>query len=95
MQALADGSEQDHRRDTDRDTQPGKKAAHAISRKAGSGQTEQIVQKHDRHLLAKASTGSSRAARRAGITLNRMPVRNAVPNAASTAHHGAATGNEG
>ena len=49
-------------------------------------------QVHDR---ASAITGSSRAARRAGHTLNRMPVPVAVPNAANTAHQGAATGSAG
>src|SRR5450631_2045986 len=45
--------------------------------------------------LASAITGSSLAARRAGHTLNRIPVPSDVPSAASTAHQGAATGNDG
>ena len=44
---------------------------------------------------ANAATGSSFAARRAGHTLNKMPVLNAVPQAASTAHHGGETGKLG
>jgi hypothetical protein len=47
------------------------------------------------YLPANAATGSSLAARRAGHTLNKMPVPSAVPQAASTAHHGGLTGKLG
>ena len=47
------------------------------------------------HLPASAVTASSRAARRAGHTLNKMPVPSDVPIAATTAHQGALTGNKG
>ncbi len=69
-----------------------------VTQRAAKGQilcftrSTRSQQIHDR---ASAITGSSRAARRAGHTLNRMPVPNAVPNAASTAHHGADTGSAG
>ena len=42
-----------------------------------------------------AATGSSRAARRAGITPNSSPVPMAVPSAATTAHSGGQAGNCG
>jgi len=44
---------------------------------------------------ANAATGSNLAARRAGHTLNKMPVLKAVPQAASTAHQGGETGKLG
>src|SRR5674476_658235 len=95
MQSLADGSKQDHCSDADGDAQPGEEAAHPVGEEAGSGQFYKVRKQHGCYFPASAATGSSCAARRAGHTLNRMPVPIAMPQAASTAHQGGETGRLG
>ena len=52
------------------------------------GETDEISRPQSRYLLARAWTGSSRAARRAGMTPNTSPVPSATPSPAATAHIG-------
>ena len=93
VQSLADGGEQDHRRDADRDAERGERGAQPVRAERGEGESGEIGGTHRApYRFESACTGSSFAARRAGATENRIEVAIAVSGAASTAPHGAVNG---
>ena len=89
VHARTDRGEQDHGRDADRDAEQREKAAQPVRGDRTHGERDAVAQDHR---LASASTGSMRAARRAGSTPNTSPVTIEVPSPASTAQSGAKAG---
>ncbi len=101
MDPFADRGQQDHGGNPDSDPEEGQKAAQAVCSHGAQGELQSVSRADHGIMLAAAQrfdsdcTGSSRAARRAGSTPNRMPVPSAVPSPASTAQSGGKAGNSG
>ena len=87
MDALADRGQQDHRGNADGNPEQGQETAQALGSDRAQGQGEEIG-KHHGQCFIRACTGSSLAARRAGMMPNSIPVQSAVPSAAITAQSG-------
>ncbi len=88
VDAFTDGRQQDDGSDPDSDAERGQDAAHAMGCDRLGSETKQIGTQHGIY-FARASTGSRRAARRAGRMPKIRPLATATPQPASAAHTGA------
>ncbi len=95
VHALADRGEQHHGRDAHRDAERREQGAHAVRAHRVPGEAHEVRPAHAQRLPASATTGSSRAARRAGMSPKTMPLATAISIASATAQAGAPTGNAG
>ena len=99
--ALAQSGQQHHGGHSHRHAERRQHRPQPVRRQRAEGETQQGEGVHaglgacHAHLLARAATGSSRVARRAGMTPKAMPTRTDSASDAATAQAGVTAGNVG